>query len=73
MGGAAFFDAGKAFGDSPVANVNRSLLTSVGLGLRFFSTHSSDAKVIHLDLVRPLSTDATVNGFEFRITTKQSF
>ena len=73
MGGAAFFDAGKAFGDSPVANVNPSLLTSVGLGLRFFSTHSSDAKVIHLDLVRPLSTDATVNGFEFRITTKQSF
>jgi hypothetical protein len=73
LGGAAFLDTGKAFGDSPVANVNRSLLTSVGLGLRFFSTHSSDRKVIHLDLVKPLSTDVNVNGVEIRITTKQSF
>lgn len=73
MGGAAFLDAGKAFGDSPIANVNQSVLTSVGLGLRFFSTHSSDRKVIHLDIVKPLSTDINVNGVEFRITTKQSF
>jgi regulator of RNase E activity RraB len=73
LGGAAFLDTGKAFGDSPVANVNTSVLTSVGLGLRFFSTHSSDRKVIHLDLVKPLSTDVNVNGVEIRVTTKQSF
>jgi hypothetical protein len=73
LGGAAFLDTGKAFGDSPVSNVNQSQLTSVGLGLRFFSTHSSDKKVIHLDVVKPLSTDVNVNGVEVRITTKQSF
>lgn len=73
LGGAAFLDTGKAFGDSPVLNVNHSLLTSVGLGLRFFSTHSSDKKIIHLDVVKPISTDVSVNGVEIRITTKQSF
>jgi hemolysin activation/secretion protein len=73
LGGAAFIDAGKAFGNSPVANVNTSVLASVGIGARFYSTHSSDAQVIHLDLVKPLSTDTNVNGIEFRITTKHSF
>ncbi|MEQ3657833.1 MAG: hypothetical protein ABNH21_02635 [Glaciecola sp.] len=73
LGGAAFIDTGKAFGDSPVPNVNSSTLTSIGLGARFYSTHSSEAQVIHLDLVKPLSADVNVNGIEFRITTKHSF
>ena len=73
LGGAAFIDAGKAFGDSPVVNTNSSVLTSVGFGARLFSTHSSEAKVIHLDIVKPLSTDINVNSVEFRITTKHSF
>tara|TARA_R110001583_G_scaffold194959_1_gene367964 strand:- start:15822 stop:17423 length:1602 start_codon:yes stop_codon:yes gene_type:complete len=73
LGGAAFFDAGKAFGDTQIPNINKSLLTSVGLGARFYSTHSSDAQVIHVDLVKPISTDVNVNGVEIRITTKHSF
>ena len=73
LGGAAFIDAGKAFGNSPVENENVSVLASVGLGARFYSTHSSDAQVIHLDVVKPLRTDTNVNGIEFRITTKHSF
>jgi hypothetical protein len=73
LGGAAFIDSGKAFGNSPIANTNSSVLTSVGLGARFYSTHSSEAQVIHLDIVKPLSTDINVNNVEFRITTKHSF
>ena len=73
LGGAAFIDTGKAFGDSPIGNVNNSTLTSVGLGARFYSTHSSEAQVIHIDIVKPLSTDMNVSGVEFRITTKHSF
>ena len=48
LGGAAFIDSGKAFGDSALPNTNSSVLTSIGFGLRFYSTHSSEAKVIHL-------------------------
>ena len=73
LGGAAFVDAGKAFGPSPVNNTKRSLMTSVGIGARFYSTHSSEAQVIHLDIVKPISSDVNVNNVEFRITTKHSF
>lgn len=73
LGGAAFIDAGRAFGDSPVDNVNTSTLASIGLGARFYSTHSSEGQVIHFDFVKPLSSDPNVNNIEFRITSKQSF
>ncbi len=73
LGGAAFIDAGKAFGNSPIENINQSVLTSVGLGARLYSTHSSEAQVIHFDIVKPLSGDSEVNSLEFRVTTKHSF
>lgn len=73
LGGAAFIDAGRSFGDSPISNVNTSTLTSVGLGARLYSTHSSEAQVIHIDVVKPLATDINISGIEFRITTKHSF
>jgi hypothetical protein len=73
LGGAAFIDSGKTFGNSPIANTNSSILTSIGLGARFYSTHSSEAQVIHLDIVKPVATDVNVNSVEFRITTKHSF
>jgi hypothetical protein len=73
LGGAAFVDAGKTFGDSPVENLNPSTLVSVGLGARLYSSHSSEAHVIHFDIIKPLSTDDNVSSLEFRVTTKQSF
>ncbi|WP_085949164.1 hypothetical protein [Paraglaciecola chathamensis] len=73
LGGAAFFDAGKAFGESPVINVNNSFITSIGVGARFYSPHSSEAQVIHVDLVKPLSPSDVINSVEIRISTKHSF
>lgn len=74
IGGAAFIDTGKVFGQSEFSqNQESSWLTSVGLGARFYSTHSSEARVIHLDLIKPVTSDSNVNSVEFRITTKHSF
>jgi hemolysin activation/secretion protein len=73
LGGAAFVDTGKAYGDSLITNTTTSTLASVGIGARLYSTHSSDAKVIHFDIVKPLSSDININSLEFRISTKHSF
>ena len=48
-------------------------MASVGLGARLYSTHSSESRVIHIDIIKPITSDANVNSVEFRITTKKSF
>lgn len=73
LGAAAFIDTGKTFGTSPFTNVDASLMTSIGFGARFYTALSSEAQVIHLDVIKPLSSDLNVNNVEFRITTKHSF
>lgn len=73
LGGAAFIDTGRVFGQIDLTKNPSSWLTSVGLGARFYSTHSSEARVIHLDIIKPLSSAPNVNGVEFRITTKHTF
>ena len=73
LGGAAFLDTGRVFGQSELSQNSSPWMTSVGLGARFFSTHSSEARVIHVDIIKPLSSAPNVNSVEFRITTKQSF
>ena len=73
LGGAAFIDTGRVFDRSELSTNQSPSMTSVGLGLRFYSTHSSEARVIHLDLIKPITSDPNVNGIEFRITTKHSF
>ncbi|GAC16875.1 ShlB/FhaC/HecB family protein [Aliiglaciecola lipolytica] len=73
VGAAAFIDVGKSFGSSELRNFDNSTLASFGLGARFYSTHSSDAQVIHVDIIKPVSNDKNVNGVEFRITAKHAF
>lgn len=73
LGGAAFIDTGKVFKLTNELNTSSPWLTAIGLGARFYSTHSSEARVIHLDIIKPVTSDPNVNNIEFRITTKQSF
>ncbi len=73
LGGVAFIDSGRTFGESLYTNKKPSWMTSVGLGARFYSTRASDARVIHIDIIKPLSSDDNVNSVEFRVTTKQTF
>jgi len=73
LGGAAFIDAGRVFGQSERSKKLSPWMASVGLGARLYSTHSSEARVIHLDIIKPITSDLNVNSVEFRITTKHSF
>ena len=73
LGGVLFWDAGKAFGTSTIKNIDNRWLNSLGIGARFFSTHSSESQVIHLDLAFPISDNDQLNGVEIRAETKYAF
>lgn len=73
VAGAAFIDVGKVFNQNEATSENNSWMKSIGLGARFYSTQTSEARVIHVDIIKPISSDDNVNGVEFRITTKHSF
>jgi hypothetical protein len=54
-------------------DISLTLMTSIGFGARLYTALSSETQVIHLDVIKPLSSDLNVNNVEFRITTKHSF
>ncbi|NQZ82143.1 MAG: hypothetical protein HRT52_14110 [Colwellia sp.] len=73
LGGVFFWDVGKASGTSTIKNIDNGWLNSLGIGARFFSTHSSESQVIHLDLAFPISDNDQLNGVEIRAETKYAF
>lgn len=73
VGGAVFFDAGRTWGNVPLAEPSRGLLKDVGLGLRFGNARSGLGNVTHVDLATPLERSAGVKGLQFLVQTQQSF
>ncbi|MEW9798684.1 ShlB/FhaC/HecB family hemolysin secretion/activation protein [Alteromonas sp. CYL-A6] len=67
-----FVDIGKADGDSRTANVSDSWLGSAGLGFRLYSSRSTNANVVHIDLTTPFGTTPDIDNWEigFRVTNR---
>lgn len=73
VGGAAFFDAGRVWGNNPYGGKNLGLLTDVGLGLRLASTRSSIGRMIHIDVAFPLNGDSSIDAVQLLLSGKRSF
>ncbi len=73
VGGALFFDIGRTWGNSPVADSSKELLSDVGFGLRLGSSRSGLGRVIHVDLAFPLSNSSDIDGVQFLVSTRKSF
>jgi len=73
LGGAIFVDTGRVFSSSDNTTNRDSWMASIGIGARFYSMQTSEARVIHVDIIRPMTSDQNVNGVELRVTTKHSF
>ena len=72
VGGAVFFDSGRAW-DGPGESLSSAhWLSNVGFGLRFLSTRSSFGNVLHVDLAFPLNRDPNIKSFQFLVQTKLS-
>ncbi len=73
VGGAIFFDAGRVWGEVPLAQPNLGLLTDAGFGLRFGNARSALGNVVHVDLAFPFRGDATIKRVQLLIQTEQRF
>lgn len=73
VGGAVFFDAGRAWGGQDPADANSGLLKDVGFGLRIGNSRSGLGSMTHIDLAFPLDGDNSIDDVQFLISLKESF
>lgn len=73
VGAAAFFDAGRTWGNAPLAAPSLGLLKDAGFGLRFGNARSALGNVVHVDLAFPFDGDRTIKRAQFLVQTEQSF
>lgn len=75
VGGAVFFDAGRAWGgpyQKPDAAAGH-WATGVGFGLRLLSARSSSGTTVHLDIAFPLKRAPGVDAFQVSVQSKTGF
>ena len=73
VGGAAFYDVGRAWGGTSQNATNPGWLGNVGLGLRIFSVRAAFGNVLHADVAVPLNRDPAIKNVQFLLKTKTSF
>ena len=73
VGAAAFFDAGRVWGESPVNAPNLGILKDVGVGLRLGNTRSSSSSVIHIDIAFPLDGEDDIDDVQILFKARGSF
>lgn len=73
IGGAAFFDTGRAWGGANANLQNPGWLRNAGVGLRIVSARAAFSNVLHIDLAFPLGAPADVKKVQFLVKTKTSF
>jgi hypothetical protein len=74
VGGAIFFDAGRTWGEAPLAQPSLGWLKDAGFGLRIGNARSGLGNVIHVDLAFPFETQGgTIKAVQFLVQTAASF
>ena len=73
VGGAVFFDAGRAWGETPLPSTQNDWLRDVGFGLRLGQTRSGLGRMTHIDVAFPLDGDQDIADVQFLISTRKSF
>ena len=73
VGAAVFFDAGRTWGDAPLAGPNLGTLRDAGFGLRFGNSRSGLGNVVHVDLAFPLNVAPGISKVQFLVQTKSRF
>jgi hypothetical protein len=73
VGGAVFYDLGKA-GGGPNSNTEHTgWLSDVGVGLRILNARTAFGNVLHIDLAFPLTYDPNIRRVQFLVQTQTTF
>ncbi len=73
VGGAVFYDMGRAWDQNPRTQIPQGLLRDVGFGLRLGNSRSATGSVVHIDLAFPLDGDRSIRKVQFLVEGKSSF
>lgn len=73
VGGAVFFDYGRAWGGVNQNAANPGWLGDVGIGLRILNDRSATGRVLHIDLAFPLNSDPGIKSRQFLVKTRATF
>jgi hypothetical protein len=73
VGGAVFFDVGRAWGGTGDSQVNARWLSDIGFGLRLAIDRSASGNVVHLDVAFPLDADADIKNAQVLVKTYANF
>ncbi len=70
VGGAVFYDVGRAWGGENQNLGNPGWLNDVGFGLRFLNARTAFGHVLHADIAFPLNRDPSIKSVQFILRTK---
>ena len=73
VGGAAFYDVGRAWGGPYENTANKGWLADVGIGLRILSARSAFNNVLHVDLAFPTHHDPNIKSVQVLVKIRNTF
>jgi len=73
VGGAIFYDIGRAWGGPFQNPVNPGWLSDAGFGLRILSDRAAFGNVLHVDFAFPLNPDPNIRAMQFLVKTYANF
>lgn len=73
VGGAAFFDVGRAYHSHLAIEGNESVLKNVGIGLRLAPSRANSDIMVHIDLATPINGPDNVDSIQWLLTVKNRF
>lgn len=73
VGAAAFFDAGRTWGQTVLDAPTLGWQRDAGIGLRLGNSRTSFGSVIHVDLATPLDGDASLSRLQLLVGTQATF
>lgn len=73
VGGAAFFDVGRAWFNDKHNGVNGQVLKNIGVGLRLAPSRANAGTIIHIDIAAPLDKRDDLDSVQWLVSVKNSF
>ena len=73
IGGAVFYDFGRAWGGVNQNTVNPGWLSDIGIGLRILNDRTARGGVWHIDLAFPLNDDPNIKSYQFLVKMRTNF
>jgi outer membrane protein assembly factor BamA len=73
VGGAVFYDLGRAWGGAAANTEHTGWISDVGFGLRILNARTAFGNVLHIDLAFPLTYDPSIKRVQYLVQSQSTF